>query len=67
MEGLNGGLNLFINLILNKQLSEVREKGAHQCARCNKEFNKNELAFKNNNVFWPANYPANGVCDNVRN
>lgn len=65
LEGLNGGLNLFINLIINKQLSETREKGAHICGGCNKEFNKNELLVKNNNVYWPSNYPVSGVCDNV--
>ncbi len=65
LEGLNGGLNLFINLVLNKQLAETREKGAHKCGDCHKEFNKNDLLVKNNNVYWPANYPVSGVCDNV--
>ena len=58
-------MNLFVNLILNKQYSETREKGAHVCNNCCKEFNKNELLVKNNNAYWPANYPSNGVCDSV--
>jgi len=65
LEGLNGGLNLFVNLIMNKQLSEIREKGAYVCNGFQKEFNKNDLLVKNNNVYWPANYPASDVCDNV--
>jgi len=50
---------------MNKQLSEAREKGAHKYGDCQEDFNKNDLVVKNNNVFWPANYPASGVCDNV--
>lgn len=65
LEGLNGGLNLFINLILNKQLAEIKEKGAYQYGGCQKEFNKNDLIVKSNNVYWPANYPASGIFDNV--
>ena len=50
MEGLNGGLNLFINLNLNKELSQKREDGAYVCKETEREFNKVTLTSKGNNV-----------------
>jgi uncharacterized protein (UPF0212 family) len=36
---------------MNKHLSETIEKGAQKCPDCNKDFNKNYLLIKNNNVY----------------
>jgi hypothetical protein len=57
LEGLNGGINLFINLNLNKELSLKREAGAYVCKETGREFNKVSLMAKGNNVYWPANFP----------
>ena len=65
LESVNGGISLFINLMLNKELSHKREQGNYQCLSCNKHFNKTSLIYKNNNVYWPATYPENGVCGDV--
>ena len=64
LEGLNGGLNLFINLNLNKELSLQREAGAYVCKETGREFNKVSLMAKGNNVYWPSNFPK---TENVKN
>ena len=66
LESVNGGISLFINLMLNKELSHKRELGNCQCGGCNKKFNKTSLVYKNNNVFWPSTYPESGVCGDVK-
>ena len=67
LESVNGGISLFINLMLNKELSQKREHGNHQCGGCGKKFNKTSLIYKNNNIYWPSTYPENGVCGDVSN
>lgn len=60
---MNGGLNIFINLLLNKELSQKRESGRHQCLDCGKEYNKTDLHYKNENINWNSYYPKNNYCD----
>lgn len=63
---MNGGVNLFINLLFNKELALQREKGAYICNGCNREYNKTDLVYKQNNILWPASYPKDEVCVDVR-
>lgn len=51
--------------MLNKELSEKRHQGSCQCTSCYKPYNKTSLEYKNQNVFWPANYPESGICSDV--
>ena len=50
-----------MNLNLNKELSAQREAGAYICKETGREFNKVSLMAKNNNVYWPANFPKENV------
>jgi hypothetical protein len=59
-------MNLFVNLLLNKELSHRREEGAVECGGCGREYNKATLSYKDNNINWPATSPNNGVCGDVR-
>jgi hypothetical protein len=52
--------------MLNKELSTKRENGSYQCGGCNKSYNRTSLVYKNNNIYWPATYPENGICGDVR-
>jgi hypothetical protein len=62
---LNGGINLFLNLLLNKELSQKREEGRYQCKSCHREYNNVDLVYKDNNIFWQGNYPQSGICTDV--
>ena len=66
LESVNGGISLFINLMLNKELSGKREQGNYQCGGCGRQYNQTNLIYKNNNVYWPATFPENGICGDVR-
>ncbi len=66
LDTLSGGVNLCLNLLLNKELSEKREEGKLDSSECGKEYNKTSLIYKNTNVYWPDNYPANNICEDVR-
>jgi len=65
LETVNGGVNLCVNLLFNKELSEKREHGKYECSDCGKEYNKTSLAYKNTNVHWPENYPQSHICEDV--
>ena len=54
-----------MNLLFNKELSQKRESGKHECQDCNREYNKSELIYKNANVHWQGYYPKHGICDDV--
>jgi hypothetical protein len=58
-------VNIFLNLLLNKELSQKREAGRYQCKSCNREYNNVDLVYKDNNIFWEGNYPQSGVCNEV--
>lgn len=62
---MDGGLNIFINLLLNKELSNKRETGAVECGGCLRHYNKTDLIYKDNNIYWPATYPKSNVCEDV--
>ena len=64
LEALNGGVNLFLNLNMNKELSQKREPGAYVCKETGREFNKVNLTARDNNVYWPANFPKDNVNKN---
>jgi hypothetical protein len=51
--------------MLNKELSGKREQGNYQCGGCGRQYNQTNLIYKNNNVYWPASLPENGVCGDV--
>jgi hypothetical protein len=59
---LDGGVSIFVNLLLNKELAQKRESGRHECLDCGREYNKVHLAIKNFNVNWNSFYPENGFC-----
>ena len=52
-----------MNLLFNKELSQKRAAGRHECQDCGREYNKTDLMFKNAGVYWPSYFPKNGLCD----
>ena len=46
---------------MNKELSQKREAGAYVCKETGREFNKVNLTARDNNVYWPANFPKENV------
>ena len=46
---------------MNKELSEKREAGAYVDKETGREFNKVNLMARDNNVYWPANFPKENV------
>jgi hypothetical protein len=62
---MEGGINLCLNLMLNKELAQKRSQGNCLCQGCLKTFNKTNLEYKNQNVYWPATFPESGVCTDV--
>lgn len=56
---------MFVNLLVNKELSQKREIDSYNCGGCGREYNKANLHYKDNNIDWKGNYPSNGVCLDV--
>lgn len=50
-------------MLLNKELSLKRESGKHECQDCGRDYNKNDLIYKHNNIDWSGYFPENGFCD----
>lgn len=67
LESLDGGVSLFVNLLLNKELAGKREAGNCSCEGCGRNYNSKGLAYKDENINWPASYPKSGICDDVIN
>jgi hypothetical protein len=65
LETVSGGINLFVNLLLNKEISQRRGEGVYECTGCERTYNKADLVLKNNNIYWPKSYPENELCEDV--
>lgn len=60
----NGGVNLVVNLQMNKEVAEERERIRFECGGCGREYFNKNVTFQNG-VNFDGSFPEDGVCVDV--
>lgn len=63
-ENSQGGINLALNLMLNKEIARAREQGKHTCAGsdCDIVYYKYDVIHNDKGFCLKNNFPENGIC-----
>jgi adenylate kinase family enzyme len=63
-ENSHGGINLALNLMLNKEIAKEREQSKYVYAgcSCDRTYYKNDVINKDKKFYLKNNFPENGIC-----